>query len=113
MIRFITAGESHGNCLTGIIDGIPANLFIDTDYINNELQRRQRGFGRSNRMNIENDRINILSGVSKSLTTGSPISISIENKGRNIELVEVTKPRPGHGDLVGALKYNQKGDEIF
>ncbi|MCQ4923833.1 chorismate synthase [Tissierella carlieri] len=109
MIRFLTAGESHGESLVGIIDGIPANLYLDTDYINKELKRRQMGFGRSARMQIESDEVNILSGVSKNFTTGSPITISIKNRGTNIELVEVTKPRPGHGDLVGALKYNQKG----
>lgn len=109
MIRFLTAGESHGNCLIGIIEGIPANLYLDIDFINNELKRRQGGFGRSDRMKIENDKVKILSGVNNNLTTGNPISILIENRGRNIELVEITKPRPGHGDLVGALKYNQKG----
>ncbi len=109
MIRFLTGGESHGYSLTGIIEGIPANLYIDIDYINMELRRRQGGFGRSDRMKIENDEVRILSGVNNNLTTGSPITISIENRGRNIELVEVTKPRPGHGDLVGALKYNQAG----
>jgi len=109
MIRFLTAGESHGNKLIGIIEGIPANLYLDIDYINKELKRRQMGFGRSHRMKIENDEVMILSGVNNNLTTGSPISISIENRGTNIELVEVTKPRPGHGDLVGALKYNQAG----
>ncbi len=109
MIRFLTAGESHGESLIGIIDGIPANLYLDIDYINNDLKRRQMGFGRSARMQIERDEVNILSGVSKKFTMGSPISISIKNKGTNIELIEVTKPRPGHGDLVGALKYNQKG----
>ncbi|MEY8415621.1 chorismate synthase [Tissierella praeacuta] len=109
MIRFLTGGESHGQSLTGIIDGIPANLCLDISYINEQLKRRQKGFGRSIRMELENDEISILSGVSKGFTTGSPITISIKNKGTNIELVEVTKPRPGHGDLVGALKYNQKG----
>jgi chorismate synthase len=109
MIRFVTAGESHGESLTGIIEGIPANLYIDLDFMNKELKRRQRGFGRSLRMKMESDRVNILSGVSNGFTTGNPIAISIKNKGRNIELVEVIKPRPGHGDLVGALKYNQKG----
>ena len=67
------------------------------------------GFGRSGRMQIESDEVNILSGVSKNFTTGSPITISIKNRGTNIELVEVTKPKTGHGDLAGALKYNQKG----
>lgn len=109
MIRFLTGGESHGESLTGIIDGIPANLKLDVSFINAELKRRQMGYGRSIRMQIEHDEILILSGVNNGLTTGSPITISIKNRGRNIELVEVTRPRPGHGDLVGALKYNQKG----
>ena len=109
MIRFLTGGESHGKSLTGIIDGIPANLKIDISFINVELKRRQMGYGRSIRMQIENDEIIVLSGVNNGLTTANPITISIKNRGRNIELVEVTKPRPGHGDLVGALKYNQNG----
>lgn len=109
MIRLITAGESHGDYLNGIIDGIPANLYLDLDFINGELKRRQMGYGRSVRMKIENDEAHIFSGVNNNYTTGSPISITIKNRGRNIELVEVTKPRPGHGDLVGALKYNQNG----
>ena len=109
MIRLLTAGESHGECLNGIVDGVPANLVLDINYINNELKRRQMGFGRSVRMQIESDKVEVLSGINNGITTGSPISMSIKNKGRNIELVEVTKPRPGHGDLVGALKYNQKG----
>ncbi|WP_353097480.1 chorismate synthase [Tissierella praeacuta] len=109
MVRFLTAGESHGESLTGIIDGIPANLYLDIDYINNELKNRQIGFGRSQRMQIERDEVNILSGINNGLTTGNPITLSIKNRGKNIELVEVTRPRPGHGDLVGMLKYNQKG----
>lgn len=109
MLRFLTAGESHGESLTGIIDGIPANLYLDIDYINSELKKRQAGFGRSQRMQIERDEVNILSGINNDLTTGNPITLSIKNRGKNIELVEVTRPRPGHGDLVGMLKYNQKG----
>ncbi|MDR7857170.1 chorismate synthase [Tissierella sp.] len=109
MIRFLTGGESHGEKLLGIIDGIPANLFLDIDFINRELKRRQMGYGRSARMEIESDEVIFLSGINENYTTGNPISLSIANRGRNIELVEVTKPRPGHGDLVGALKYNQKG----
>lgn len=109
MIKFLTGGESHGESLTGIIEGIPANLAINKDFINKELARRQKGYGRSERMKIEKDEIEILSGVINFLTTGSPISISIKNRGTNIELVEVTTPRPGHGDLAGALKYNQVG----
>lgn len=108
MIKFLTAGESHGEALIGIIEGIPANLFLDIDFINMELRNRQMGYGRSSRMAMERDEVNIISGINNGFTTGNPISISINNRGRNINLVEVTKPRPGHGDLVGALKYNQK-----
>src|SRR5690554_6440456 len=102
MIRLITAGESHGEALSGIIVGIPANLYLDLDFINKELGRRQMGYGRSARMKIEKDEVRVLAGVNNGFTTGSPISLTIKNRGRNIELVEVTKPRPGHGDLVGA-----------
>ena len=109
MIRFLTGGESHGKGLMGIIEGFPANLYFDIDYINNELKRRQKGYGRSNRMDIERDEAIVLSGVNNGHTTGNPISIMIKNRGTNIDLVEVTRPRPGHGDLAGALKYNQKG----
>ncbi len=109
MIRFLTSGESHGEGLMGIIDGVPANLFIDQNFINSELKRRQQGYGRSSRMNIENDTVHIISGINNDLTTGNPISMFIKNKGTNIETPEVYTPRPGHGDLVGSLKYNQKG----
>ena len=109
MIRFLTGGESHGKGLVGIIEGFPANLYFDIDYINNELKRRQKGYGRGNRMNIEIDEVLVLSGINNGHTTGNPISIMIKNKGTNIDLVEITRPRPGHGDLAGALKYNQKG----
>ncbi len=109
MIRFLTAGESHGESLIGIIEGIPANLYLDIEFINNELKRRQMGYGRSQRMAIERDEIIVLSGVNQGYTTGNPISLMIKNRGTNIELVEITRPRPGHGDLAGTLKYNQKG----
>ena len=109
MIRFLTGGESHGKGLVGIIKGFPANLYFDIDYINNELKRRQKGYGRGNRMNIEIDEVLVLSGINNGHTTGNPISIMIKNKGTNIDLVEITRPRPGHGDLAGSLKYNQKG----
>ena len=79
-IKFLTAGESHGKALIGIIQGIPAGLEISADYINAELSRRQQGYGRSNRMNIENDKAIILSGIRHGKTIGSPISIMIENK---------------------------------
>ena len=107
MIKFITAGESHGETLTGIIEGIPSNLYIDSNFINNELKRRQQGYGRSERMNIEKDGAIILSGVSNSLTTGSPISLMIKNKSHFANSPKITRPRPGHGDLAGALKYDQ------
>ena len=109
MIRFLTAGESHGDALIGIIEGLPSNLFFDIDFINQELGRRQMGYGRSNRMAIERDEIKLLSGVNKNLTTGNPIGIMIKNRGKNVDLIEVTRPRPGHGDLAGTLKYNLEG----
>ncbi|HSH37113.1 chorismate synthase, partial [Schnuerera sp.] len=109
MIRYLTAGESHGKGLIGIMEGFPSNLYFDIEFINNELSRRQKGYGRSNRMTIERDKIQIISGINNDYTTGNPISIKIDNKGVNIDLVEVTRPRPGHGDLAGTLKYNHKG----
>jgi len=107
VIRFFTAGESHGECLIGIIDGFPSNVFIDLDYINNELKRRQKGYGRSSRMNIELDEVAILSGINNNFTTGNPISLLIKNRAREIDVERITRPRPGHGDLSGMLKYNQ------
>lgn len=106
-MRFLTAGESHGEKLIGIVEGIPANLQFDVNYINSELLRRQKGYGRSERMSMESDEIVVLSGVNKGLTTGNPIAIDINNKGYLRELPEIKRPRPGHGDLAGALKYNQ------
>lgn len=101
MIRFFTAGESHGESLLGIIEGVPANLYFDIEYINHELKRRQKGYGRGERMAIEKDEIIVLFGINNSYTTGNPISIMIKNRGTNIELPEVMRPRPGHGDLAG------------
>ncbi|WMM24388.1 chorismate synthase [Tissierella sp. MB52-C2] len=109
MIRFLTSGESHGDSLQGIIEGLPANLYFNIEYINHELKRRQKGYGRSERMAIEKDEIIVLSGINNCHTTGNPISIMIKNRGTNIELTEVMRPRPGHGDLAGTLKYNRKG----
>ncbi|MCF6466489.1 chorismate synthase [Clostridium sp. Cult2] len=108
-MRYLTAGESHGKGLIGIIEGFPSNIYFDIEFINNELSRRQKGYGRSSRMSIEKDEIQVISGVNKGYTTGNPISIMVENKGTNIDLAEVTRPRPGHGDLSGALKYNLEG----
>lgn len=106
MIRFFTAGESHGEYLVGIIEGFPSNVHVDVTFINNELKRRQGGFGRSNRMTIEKDEVIILSGVDDNLTTGNPIALLIKNRGREIDVDRIIKPRPGHGDLAGMLKYN-------
>lgn len=118
MIRFLTAGESHGKALTVIIDGFPSNLNLENSYLNYHLKRRQAGYGRGHRMKIESDTAEILSGIRFQKTIGSPISLLIKNKDwenwknqmspeaekRNIE--KVTIPRPGHADLVGITKYN-------
>jgi len=110
MLRYLDAGESHGKCLVAILEGMPAGVKIDEKFINNELARRLKGYGRSDRAkSIEEDKIEILSGVRKGITLASPIAIRIENKDFKIDTLEkVTKPRPGHADLAGALKYNQK-----
>lgn len=119
--RFLTSGESHGKCLNGIIDGVPAGIEIDVDFINNELKRRQGGVGRGDRMKIEFDEIEIKSGVRFGKTTGAPICLEIKNKDfenwqkimstqetdRNSEKA-FTAPRPGHADFAGAIKYDLK-----
>lgn len=116
MLRFLDAGESHGKALVAIVEGIPSNFKLDLDYVNNELKRRQKGYGRGYRMAIEDDKVEIWSGVRGSLTTGNPITMVIYNKdyenwseilGKQPTQDEaITIPRPGHGDLVGYLKYN-------
>ena len=117
MIRYLTAGESHGPGLACILEGMPANLKIDLDKINHELYRRQQGHGRGGRMQIEKDRIEILSGIRFGKTLGSPISFILRNKdweNRRDEMAldkgkpvnKITRPRPGHADLSGALKYD-------
>ncbi len=118
MIRFLTAGESHGKALTTIIEGFPSNLIITTDYLNFHLKRRQAGYGRGLRMQIETDTAEILSGVRFQKTLGSPISLLIKNKDwenwiekmspekKNNKVEKITIPRPGHADLVGISKYN-------
>lgn len=119
MLRFFTAGETHGPCLTAIVEGMPSGVKIDIDRINAELKRRQAGYGRGGRMKIESDRAEILSGVRGGYTLGSPITIRIENKDfenwKDIMGAEfsngeraVTCPRPGHADLSGGMKYNHK-----
>lgn len=119
MLRYLTAGETHGKCLITIIEGMPAGVKIDVEKINEMLKRRQKGYGRGGRMAIENDTAEILSGVRGGYTIGSPIAIKIENKDwesweniMNSEEItngrEVTAPRPGHADLTGGLKYNHR-----
>ncbi|MHB9938949.1 chorismate synthase [Clostridium sporogenes] len=116
MLRFLDAGESHGRALTAIIEGIPSNIHIDIDFINKELKRRQTGYGRGKRMAIEKDKVEIWSGVRANKTTGNPITLIIYNKDYDNwkELIDkevedkdkIFVPRPGHGDLVGHIKYN-------
>ena len=119
MLRYFTAGESHGEALVAFLSGIPAGLKVDQAFLDRELWRRQQGYGRGGRMKIETDRAHILSGVRHGITIGSPISILLENKdwknwqeslpvgdGDPAKHKAVKSPRPGHADLAGALKYN-------
>jgi chorismate synthase len=106
MLRCLTAGESHGKGIVAILEGFPAGLKVDPAAINKELKRRQSGFGRGKRMQIENDRVEIISGLKNNLTLGSPITLLIKNKDTGIEkLHQVIAARPGHADLAGLLKY--------
>ena len=112
MLRFLTAGESHGPSLTAIMDGMPAGLSLTLEIIDKELARRQKGYGSGGRMKIEKDSVQILGGVMAGETTGAPIALLVENadhikwKGKAIE--PMTAPRPGHADLTGAVKYGYK-----
>lgn len=107
MLRYLTAGESHGECLVSILEGMVSGLKLDEDFINNELKRRQAGFGRGARMKIEKDKVRIFSGARGGRTIGSPIILMIKNSDFSIgRLSAVTCPRPGHADLAGAVKYN-------
>lgn len=121
MLNFLTAGESHGKALIGIIEGMPANLPLSSNDIDQELKRRQSGYGRGGRMKIESDHAVILSGVRWGKTIGSSITLLIENRdfnnwteGMSVDashagsIPPVTRPRPGHADLAGAIKYNQR-----
>jgi chorismate synthase len=119
MIRYLTAGESHGKALVGIIEGMPAGVEIDSAYINHQLWRRQQGYGRGGRMKIESDAVEILSGIRFGRTMGSPVALmiqnrdwknwtevmSVEEKGSGIG--RITIPRPGHADYAGSVKYGQ------
>lgn len=106
MLRYLSAGESHGKAIVTILEGMPAGLKLDAMRINKELKRRQSGFGRGKRMQIENDKAEIISGIKSAKTLGSPIALCIRNKDSSIErLKKVCCPRPGHADLAGLLKY--------
>ena len=123
MLRFLTAGESHGQALVVTVDGMPAGLQLDIDALNAQLRRRQGGYGRGRRMAIESDRAEILAGVRHSRTTGAPIALLIRNRdwvnwqqtmyveaempadASGTKRADVTRPRPGHADLAGAIKY--------
>lgn len=105
-LDYRTAGESHGQALIALIEGMPAGVAVDVDFINAELRRRQGGYGRSGRMKIERDKANILSGVRRGVTIGSPVAIQLVNRDYRIdETPPVHRPRPGHADLAGSLKW--------
>jgi len=119
MIRFSTAGESHGEALIALVSGLPAGVPVDLEFVNRELWRRQQGYGRGGRMKIETDKAHILSGVRHGKTIGSPVAIELVNRdwknweeklpvetGDAAKHQAVASPRPGHADLAGALKYN-------
>jgi chorismate synthase len=121
MIRFSTAGESHGEALIALISGLPAGVPVDLEFVNRELWRRQQGYGRGGRMKIETDKAHVLSGVRHGKTIGSPVAIEIVNRdwknweeklpveaGDPAKHQAVASPRPGHADLAGALKYDFK-----
>src|SRR6185295_5918174 len=126
MLRFLTAGESHGRALVTIIEGVPAGLAIDFDAITTDLRRRQTGYGRGRRMAIESDRAEALSGIRHGATTGAPIALLIPNKdwenwqrtmhvesempadASGADRPAVTRPRPGHADLAGFVKYGHE-----
>src|SRR5436305_3840627 len=123
MLRFLTAGESHGQTLVAIVEGVPAGLSIDFDAMTRELRRRQGGYGRGRRMAIESDRADAVSGIRRGVTTGAPIALLIPNKdwenwqrtmqvdagststAPGVDRQAVTRPRPGHADLAGFVKY--------
>ena len=126
MLRFLTAGESHGQTLVVTLDGMPAGLQFDIDALNEQLRRRQGGYGRGRRMAIESDRVEILTGIRHGQTTGAPIALLIRNRdwvnwqqtmyvepempegASGVQRPEVTRPRPGHADLAGAIKYGHE-----
>ena len=120
--RFLTAGESHGEALIAVIDGVPAGLPLTEAEINEDLARRQKGYGRGGRMKIERDRVHLTSGIRWGLTLGSPITLTIPNLDwenwkatmsvappePGVAAKQITRPRPGHADLAGAMKYGHR-----
>jgi chorismate synthase len=106
MLRYWTAGESHGKALLAVVDGFPAGVPLDTASIDADLRRRQGGYGRGGRQRIETDSVEILSGIWNGVSLGSPIALQVVNKDYKLErLQDLPRPRPGHGDLTGAIKY--------
>jgi chorismate synthase len=106
MLRYWTAGESHGKALVALVDGFPAGVEIETDSIDRELRRRQGGYGRGGRQRIETDKVDILSGIWHNHSLGSPIALEVVNKDSKLErLGDLPRPRPGHADLTGAIKF--------
>ena len=109
MLRFLTAGESHGPCLTGILEGLPAGLTIDVDALNADLERRQGGYGRGGRQRIEQDRAELLAGIVAGSTIGAPVALRVENRDwanwKDKVVPPWHVPRPGHADLAGSIKY--------
>lgn len=108
-LRYRTAGESHGAGITVIVEGLPFGLAWDQGFIDRALARRQKGYGRSKRQQMEEDRARVLGGLKKGVTTGGPLALFIENKDQSIERLPIpTTPRPGHADLAGCLKYETR-----
>jgi len=106
MLRLLTAGESHGKAIVALVDGFPAGVTIDTAPIDAELRRRQGGYGRGGRQRIETDTVEIKSGIWQNVTLGSPLALEVVNKDYKLERLEdLERPRPGHADLSGAIKY--------
>ncbi len=106
MLRYWTAGESHGRTLLALVDGVPAGLEIDYEQVNLELARRQGGYGRGGRQKLETDKLEVLTGIWQGKTLGSPLTLQVINADYKLErLKELERPRPGHADLVGAIKY--------
>ena len=105
-LTYRTARESHGRALTILVEGLPAGLTIDTHLINSELRRRQGGYGRGGRMRMERDEVTILSGVRRGVAIGSPLVMQLANADYRIDQApEIPRPRPGHADLAGSLKW--------